>query len=319
MAKIGIFKKVAALATAIAIVVCFAVTAGAVVEVTTMTSYVDGAEGDILVEVTIAGDFVDKSVSYYAYNDEGSPVYIDQFEDVTDEIVFDFVTESANLDSDVKIGYTGADAAEDAKVDGKKVTWGDAVAYIPTEATDATVVFATEATDVVSYSATGAKISAKPIAGEGFITVILTEIDTESDDPVVLEIETKAQATAKIIDAAFVVSNGHDDIKITDENREVVDTEWRKHVKLTAIGKVTGATEYGVIVCEKDATYTADDKFQAAGITKSGHFAVQLIDDNSDDATFINRNKQYDVRAYADATDSEKVTVSCVDLTATNN
>ena len=315
MAKIGIFKKVAALATAIAIVVCFAVTAGAVVEVTTMTSYVDGAEGDILVEVTIAGDFVDKSVSYYAYNDEGSPVYIDQFEDVTDEIVFDFVTESANLDSDVKIGYTGADAAEDAKVDGNTVTWGDAVAYIPTEAKVATVTFETEATDVLSSSAENATItSIVPNSGKS-LTVMLSDIK----GAVTLDIQFKAQATAQIIDAAFVVSNGSDDIKITDENREVVDTEWRKHVKLTAIGKVTGATEYGVIVCEKDATYTADDKFQAAGITKSGHFAVQLIDDNSDDATFINRNKQYDVRAYADATDSEKVTVSCVDLTATNN
>ena len=320
MAKIGIFKKVAALATAIAIVLCFAVTVSAEVTVTTKTSYFGIKNEDIKVEVKIAGEEIaDKSVSYYAFDSEGSPVYIDQFDDGNATVTFDYVTDTADLYSDVKVGYTGADAATSSQIDARTVTWDksegeDPVAYIPTEATEATVTFATDATAVTSCTADKAEVNYELTSGES-ITIILSKIS----GPVTLTIETQAQAIAKIIDAAFVVSNGSDDIVITDENKDVVDTAWRQHVKLTAIGKVTGATDYGVIVCEKDATYTEDDWFKAVAKTTSGHFAVQLIDDNSDDATFINKNKKYDVRAYADTTVSpNKETVECVDLTKKN-
>lgn len=316
MAKIGIFKKVAALATAIAIVVCFAVTAGAV-EVTTFTSYVDGAAGDILVEVTIAGDdIVDKSVSYYAFDEGGSPVYIDQIEGGSSEIFFDYVTSDANLNSDVKIGYTGASAAKDAKVEGNTVTWGDAVVYIPTEATEATVTFATEATSLASYTADGASIVGTPAltAGES-ITVVLESIS----GPVTLTIETVEQATARLIDSAFVVSNGHDDISTAAGTEGAfADTTYGKDLKLTAIAKVTGADVYGVIVSESES-YTADDKFQAAGKTANGFYAVQLIDIDGDEYELLDRSKTYHVAAYAgDDVVSGFSTEAVIDLTAIN-
>lgn len=301
MAKIGIFKKIAALATAIAIVVCFAVTAGAV-DVSTTTSYVDGNDGDILVEVTISGDeIVDKSVSYYAYNDEG-PVFIDQIEDGSNEIFFDYVTENANLNSTVKVGYTGASAAETAVVDGDQVTWGDAAPqYIPTAATEATVRFATEATKVVGTpTVTGADFAADPYISAGFLTVVLENISADQGD-VALTIETETEATVEIIDAAFVICAGAND---TGKYGAVTSAGDRK---LTAIGKAKGAKVYGIIV-SATADYTDDNKFQAIanngtmdGITANGYFAVQLIDDVSDGgATFLPEDAYY-VGAYADA------------------
>lgn len=313
MAKIGIFKKVAALATAIAIVLCFALTAGAV-SVTTTTSYVDGAEGDILVEVTIQGEeIVDKSVSYYAYTSEGSPVYIDQIEEGSEEIFFDYVTDDANLNSAVKVGYTGASAATPSQIDGNTVTWGEAVAYIPTEATEATVTFETEATDVLSYDAEGADIvSIIPVAGES-LTVVLENIE----GPVTLDIQFKAQATAQLVDAAFVISNGHDDIASqVGQEGEFADTRWGRDKKLTAIAKVTGSDVYGVIVSET-AEYTADDMFQAAGKTANGYFAVQLIDLDDDEYVLLDKNS-YVVAAYAGETVSETKTVEIDDLSKKN-
>ena len=300
MAKIGIFKKVAALATAIAIVVCFAVSAGAVT-VTTTTSYVDGAPGDILVDVTISGeDIQGKSVSYYAYDKNNSPVYIDQFEDGEASVTFDYVTNSANLNSDVRVGYTGASEAEEAYVDGDKVTLnGDAASaqYIPTAATNATVVFATTATEVVSYEATGATISSASITGD-YLTVILTDINAEKGN-IDLTIATETEATVELIDAAFVICAGANDTGKLEAVTSINDR------KLTAIGKAKGTDDFGIIV-SATASYTGDNKFQAIanngtmdGITANGYYAVQLIDDVSDDIEFLTADAYY-VGAYAD-------------------
>lgn len=309
MAKIGIFKKIAALATAIAIVVCFAVTAGAV-SVSTTTSYLDSAEDDILVEVTITADdddILDKSVSYYAYNNEG-PVYIDQIEDGSTEIFFDYVTKNANLNSDVRVGYTGASEAEEAYVDGDKVTWGDAPAqYIPTGATEATVRFATEATKVVGTpSVDGAEFAVDPDIVGGYLTVVLTGISAEKEN-VELTIETETEATVELIDAAFVICAGGND---TGKLEAVTSKNDRK---LTAIGKAKGTNDFGIIV-SATASYKDDNKFQAIanngtmdGITANGYYAVQLIDDVSDDIEFLTADAYY-VGAYADtAVDMYKV------------
>ena len=298
MAKIGIFKKIAALATAIAIVVCFAVSAGAV-SVTTTTSYVNGANGDISVEVTIIGDDIaGKNVSYYAYKGT-DPVHIDQIDDFNGNETISYVTSDANLNSEVKVGYTGASVATPSQIDGDKVEWNGTPVYIPTKATAATVRFATSATSVVpGYNATGATITSAEITS-GYLTVVLSNISAEKEN-INLTIETKTEAVVQLIDAAFVYSNGHDDIA------SGVDTEVGDR-KLTAIGKVKGnPTEFGIIVTADSSNPAADDKYKAvastvdvANKTAEGYYAIQLIDTEAEGGDLLNANRYY-VAAYAD-------------------
>lgn len=309
MAKIGIFKKIAALATVVAIVLCFAVTASAAVSVTTTTSYLSGNEGDIVVNVEIAGEeIVGKSVSYYAFNNAG-PVYIDQIEDGTAEIAFDYVTTSANLNSDVKIGYTGASEAEDATVDAYSVTWGTAVEYVPNGETEATVTFATEATSIVSIEAEGADYVSHVLTPGESLVVVLEHIE---GDVTLTVTEGAASAIVELIDAAFLISDGHDDTLEAIANTKAGDR------KLTAIGKVKNADVFGIIVSESSVAegYTADEKYQAIanngtidGMTANGFYAIQIIDDTAE-KTYLDDAKAYYVAAYGDDTVSEEKEVT---------
>ena len=107
MAKIGVFKKITALVAAIALVVCFAVSAGAV-EVITTTSY---SGNDISVSAKVTGVAEGANVTYYAYNGE-IPVHIDQDKaDETQSVTFNFTTDAAYLKSAVKVGVTNVDEA----------------------------------------------------------------------------------------------------------------------------------------------------------------------------------------------------------------
>ncbi len=296
MAKFGIFKKVAALAMAVALVLCFAVSAGAVT-VTTSTSYLDGNEGDILVEVTVAGEeLVGKSVTYYAYDSSNNPVYIDQYEDTTaDGAYFEFATDDANLNTGVKVGYTGASDATPSQIDAYTVTWGDQVVYIPNNADVATVKFATTATSVEAISATGATVVDKNIAaGSGYLTVILGDITGN----VTLNVTVGAEVVVETIDAAFLISNGSDD------HHQLADTAAGDR-KLTVVGRVLNADEFGVVLAEKDGIATGE-KYRAIatqgdlqGKTSEGYYAIQFIDDSETDK-WLDATKSYDVAAYGD-------------------
>lgn len=104
------FKKIIALAMAIALVVCFAVSTSAM-EVATTTKYVDGqANVEVTVNVT---DAAEGYVTYYAKNGS-TPVYVDQASVGNDGAAsFKFKTAAANINSTVIMGNTGDTIRED--------------------------------------------------------------------------------------------------------------------------------------------------------------------------------------------------------------
>lgn len=301
MTKFEVFKKIVAFATAIALVVCFAVSASAVT-VDTTTTYVGEDDADVSVVVTVGG--LDASVvdyvTYYATKD-AAPVHIDQ-EEVTDAgtATFEFYTAANNLKSEVLIGYTGADAA----ISGNTIT-GYTVSYSGGAGAAGSIVVPTEElTFAIPYTKTAGKVfqnvtlnsaEVAAVEGDGVITVTLTEALTGdialviNEEDVFVPVPT---ATAEVLASAainvteLVTENVYDSKGNLVENSDV-DTAAVGNRKFTVIGQVAGATAYGIIVADnaiedtqmdaaKFATYKA---FEAKGKSDSGKFAIQLIDE----------------------------------------
>jgi hypothetical protein len=325
-------KKVIALVAAIALVVCFPVTASAV-NVATTTSYV-GTE-DVKVNVTVTGIDEGANVTYYATK-AGANVHIDQEKATAAGATFEFNTKETNLDSAVKVGYT-AGTASDAVIEGYTVTYPAGSKIIPTEAKTIAFAWSPNADmvfDAVSVTAGEATIASAEYA-EGIVTVVFDTIASnvtlavaEKDAPI-----GTVTATSQAIEAGAVLVAASEDpnyqggIKIDGvkeglgefdpdvEDAEIIAGANADKVgdrKLTVIGKVTSASDYGVIVSDEEITSeTIKAKYFAgkyaaesyAGATKSddGIFAIQLIDvsDAASADAFVKSGVNYFTAVYA--------------------
>ncbi len=333
MAKNGVLKKIAALATAIALVVCFAVSASAV-NVATTTAYTNGTE-DVTVNVTVTGIDEGTNVTYYAKKD-AVDVHIDQAKATASGASFEFVTAATNLDSSVKVGYTGASEAEDADITGYTVNYPAGSKVYPTETTTVTFPYALgegklfNTVDVTAGTATVANATyadgtvtvtfAAKLAGDVTLAVATT------DAPV--EVPT---ATATFIDAAAVVATdkidgtvsgeGKDAVTNPDDSQETIDAnaDQAGDRKLTVIGKVNAEAAYGIIVSEtaiesgviNAAAFGAYTSYAGATKNELGEFAIQLIDTSAADSedAFVKKGVNYYVAIYAlDANGSYVIT-----------
>lgn len=335
MAKNGVFKKITSLAMAIALVVCFAVSASADdFGVITTTRYVDD---DIRVNVRVTGVPDGANVTYYATK-SGADVHIDQVKADGTTAVFEFNVDGVEqLQSNVKIGYTGASDAEETVIDGYTVTLDNAQPQvIPTEATQVSF----------TYTATGSnkefeKVTADSgVTGLGYsldgskINVTFTDISGDVNFTLVEKDKVAtSEAKAEFISSGAVVSNGENDQILTggheDEKGNVIDgtlADGDEDVqaaegarKLTVMGNVGEATVYGVIVSDTAITSEAlsasafaeaYSEKTYAGLTKSsnGLFAVQIIDTSTANP-FIAAEGTYYTAVYArDSAGNYKVT-----------
>jgi len=306
MVKTGVFKKIAALTAAVAMVGAFAASASAV-NVTTTTQYLadsNNAKVNVIANIDGLGGAVE--VTYYATN--GSDVvYVDQTTaSAAGAATFDYVTDATDLDSAVKVGYTAATAATDADVPGYTIS-GDGITAVtvPTENIDGTHTLAYTLPDgkvFVDVTATGATVTSSEYAN-GELTVVLA--DAEGD--VALTVNTKdaivRNPSLEGVDAAGIVSTG-----VIDEGAEDVAAAEGNRV-LTVLAKAVDTDEYGIIVTKdtRDAEYAKADmpnngKWAAKGKNDAGYFAVQLIDEqdlavNADDA-LLSPGLDYNVYLY---------------------
>ena len=292
------FKRIAALATAIALVVCFAVSASAI-NVTTTTQYAANQDNvNVTVNVTDGGDAA--YVTYYATKDS-QVVYVDQTELNSGRATFQYQTAATNLKGTVKVGYTGGADAATKDITANTISYnGAAVAVLPTATTAATVTldYTPEAgmtvgtvtadknatVGTIVFDAQTNKITVPLSAIAGDVTLAVTPKEAES-----------VTAIAEYIDAAA--------IKVTDDNLGEVagNTAEEGNRKLTVIGKATGAEEYGVVVSSE--AFAADsyqsleafDVYEALANAENGLFAVQVIDQGEDnaDATIASGDSYY--------------------------
>ena len=331
MAKNGVLKKIAALATAIILVVCFAVSASAV-NVATTTAYTNGTE-DVTVNVTVTGIDEGTNVTYYAKKD-AVDVHIDQAKATASGASFEFVTAATNLDSSVKVGYTGASEAEDADITGYTVTYPAGSKVYPTETTTVTFPYALgegKLFNTVNVTA-GTATVANATYADGTVTVTfaaklagdVTLAVATTDAPV--EVPT---ATATFIDAAAVVATDKIDGTVAEDgetrnpndSQETIDAnaDQAGDRKLTVIGKVNAEAAYGIIVSEtaiesgviNAAAFGAYTSYAGATKNELGEFAIQLIDTSAADSedAFVKKGVNYYVAIYAlDANGSYVIT-----------
>jgi len=315
-------KKIIALVAAIALVVCFAASAGAV-SVATTTRYTNGTT-DIEVNVTVTGVLEGTNVTYYAKNGS-SNVYIDQAKADAEGAEFNFVTAAANLNSGVLVGYTNADDLEGATVKGHTVNYGTGSKIIPTE--ELTVSFPYTLTEGKLFSTVNVTAGTATVANAAYASGSVTVTFEAISSDVTLEVATEDApqevftATAETIDAGAVYVEANDDysagIKIdgivVDGKTEVdedANADKEGDRKLTVIGKVNAAQAYGIIVSETaissgnvdEATFATFDSYEGAiKNEETGVFAIQLIDisDEASAEAFVKKGVNYYTAVYA--------------------
>jgi|GEM_PF-2864083 len=315
-------KKIIALVAAIALVVCFAVSASAI-NIATTTQYVSGTS-DIKVNVTVTGIDTDDNVTYYAYDEDYNPVHIDQAKATAQGATFQFNTLETNLGSNVIVGYTGGEADDTATIKGYTVTYPNGSKVIPTEATTVTISYtptAGKVLDEVTVTAgTATVLSATPTANAGEVSVTFASALTGNVTLAVTEkiVKEAATATAEVIDAAAIVATDKIDGTVNGDERNPDDHEDTIAAnankagdrKLTVIGKVASAQAYGIVVSEAAITsgaVSAEDfatMTSYAGVTKdatTGVFAIQLIDtsDAGSAESFVKADTNYYTAVYA--------------------
>lgn len=304
------FKRIAALATVIALVVCFAVSASAI-EVKTTTQYVtDSNETKVNVTVDVS-DTTAEYVTYYAT--KSGVVYVDQVAVENGAAQIKYQTDAANLKGSVKVGYTGGADALDRAIDANTISYKGGSKLIPTAATTATIVFdyaPAEGKTVDTITVSGnAAIEGEPeyISSEGKISVALKNITGDAEIKVTEKDAVTFDATAELIDAAaFKVVEG----ALGDDEANMAKVGDRK---ITVIGKALNADEYGIVVSKAELTDGYADKtaLEAAGAKfyealgnvaegdNKGLFAVQIIDEGENDAeATIQTGVVYNVAIY---------------------
>jgi len=299
------FKRIAALAMAIALVVCFAVSASAVT-VDTTTAYVTGDSTKVNVSVNVSDLGSAAQVTYYATNG-GTTVFIDQTDVTGGTATFNFQTDATYLKSAVKVGYTDGTSAEDSDINAKAISYdGTVLETIPTSviAITVTVPYTAAAGMTVGSVDAGSAATVGTIVYDGAnITVPLTNITGDVTLTVTEVAEGQDTSSATMLDAAMVVED--------DGAR-----------KLTVLGVATGTTDFGVIITTDTIadTYTAeqmtalieDNKaFKALTANDKGAFAVQVIDEavDGEDDILIAANGSYNVAIYAKESNSDNYNV----------
>ena len=305
------FKRIAALATAIALVVCFAVSVSAI-DVKTTTQYVtDSNETKVNVTVDVS-DTTAEYVTYYAT--KSGVVYVDQVAVTNGSAQIKYQTDAANLKGEVKVGYTGGTDALDKAIDANTISYKGGSKLIPNAATTATIVFDyAPAADMTVGAVTVS--GAAELDGEytyipetGKISVALKNIKGDAAIDV-KEVEAeKPDATVEVIDAAALV------VKADNEGESDVNKANTGDRKLTVIGQVLNADKYGIVV-SKNALETeyanlaalkaAGDVYEAlASVTEGtnkGLFAVQIIDQATVAADItVEAGEEYYVAVYAE-------------------
>ncbi len=326
MAKFKVLKKIAALTTAIALVVCFAVSASAA-QVTTKTAYYGNDKVKVDVDVQAIGDGVD-NVTYYAATNEDGIFYIDQKAVIDGSVNFSFAVDKKYLDSEVDIGFSGLVDPGTSSIDGNKVSIaGGATQILPNEEQNPTVTFEyvcddgfTVDLDKVKVVSGSASLTAKDYT-DSSLTVTLSGVIGD----IVLDVPQKATslptATAEYIDGAgIVVTNpAVKDEVATGENVDDANADSIGDRKLTVVGKVNASAEdYGILVSENafsSGVYSETNfnnafgtgvKYQALHKRESGDnagmFAVQLIDTSVEtegsEEVFVKSNTEYFVAIY---------------------
>ncbi len=285
MVKTGVFKKIAALTAAVAMVSAFAASACAV-RVETTTQYVVGEETkvNVIANVSELGGAVE--VTYYATNGD-DVVFVDQTTAEDDGTAsFDYVTAATNLKSAVKVGYDEAPAAVDGDVPVYTISGeGITTVEVPTLNIDGTHTLAYTLPEGKVYkdvTAVGADVTSAEYA-DGTLTVILANatgnvvLTVNTDNAIILN------PTGSFVDGAAIVSDG-----TVDEGGEDVAAE-EGNRKVTVIGQVADTTEYGIIVSAVAITAGEVDElpagnYAAQGKNDAGYFAVQVIDNGNDTA-----------------------------------
>ena len=326
MVKIQTLKKIAALATAIALVVCFAVSASADVLVTTRTSYNANNPAEIDVNVTVSGLGSAAYATYYATNKSNSSdvAYIGQEAVVEGTATFSFRVDEADLEGAVKVGYTGATSAASAVIEGRSIKLnGNEIALIPNnEASKAlNITYPCDAGQTVTdVTATNAVVSAFDYNDETeALSVTLTSF-TDNDEDIVIAVTKGAQApevaasTASVANVGALVATADSKVDVVEDEGEIDISTNEGDRKLTVVGRVTDATQYGIVIMANSAddalfgkSYTeaefattfANGIYQAK-LNDNGLFAVQIIDQSDDaDAVVIKAGTDYKVAVYA--------------------
>lgn len=322
------FRKLAALTAAVALVSSFAVCASAAVTVNMTTSYVDGSK--IAVKAVVSdgeGTELDGAqVTYYATDADatatGGVVYMDQKPaTAAGTATFEFKTDAAYINSAVKIGYTGADAA----VTGNTIPDYTQFTLTVTDGAENSATTSLRAGDpltntyTVAYTpAAGKYVSALTVTGG---TATITDAGTSSltfaltmDGNVTGDVTITATESFNATGSENGVVSGAGGIVAGENSNDAVEngtlTETAKATagnrKLTVIGRVTGLADdadYGVIVAasidDTATTLPSERFFKALGKNDDGYFAVQLIDTADDaSATFIKTGVPYQTAVY---------------------
>ena len=343
MAKIGVFKKIAALVTAIALVVCFAVSASAEISVSTSTTYVTvSGEQLIDVDVTVSGAELEvgKNVTYYAY-DGSTPVHIDQTEVVTaGSAHFDFYADADDLNKSVKVSYTGASEAnvKNETIKAFTVTLDEETKYIATEGGTITLGYEPESgytvpvEGAVSVTSGNATVADYEYSSQNdTLSVTLTDIEGNVVLSVDEEPSIETEAVPMYINGKGIIATDRLDWTITgtDENGKEVGEQNADHNasegnrKITVIASASKAKEYGIIVSsskindkvEVDSLdVTGWDVYQSLNAVDAKAFAVQLIDTSDENdpqaESFIKSGETYYVSVYAQDAGNNKYVVT---------
>lgn len=308
MVKTGVFKKIAALTAALAAVGSFAVCANAV-SINTTTSYVADSENTkVSVTASVTGAGSEVEVTYYATNGSNDVVYVDQATANTEgSATFNYVTAATNLNSAVKVGYTGATGAEETIVDCYSITCNEQTAYVPTTNSGGTYTFNYTMPDcktLDSVTADKGTTVTSSVFGNNTLTVVLGQISANVTLAVSTKDSTVTNPSGQIISAAAVVSDGENDNWSSDETGlESLVNANEGNRKLTVLGKVNDSDDYGIAISTSEITSLASSDvtmFAARSKNDAGYFAVQLIDTNDDGGNdcWIKSNTDYYVAVY---------------------
>lgn len=271
------FKRIAALALALTLVVCFAVSASAAPTVATTTQYVTGSnEGKVNVTVSITDSDAPDYVTYYAT--KGSKdVYIDQVDLSSGSATIKYQTAAGDLGGTVKVGYTNG-AAFDESIDSYTVSAGIyevTPSVIPNSGTVTVTISGYVASENMKFknvSAEGATVTSS-VEESGIITVVLSN----PDDDVELTVNEEPNKQPVAATATHLASAGV--TVTTDTDDEYADAG---NTRITVIGAVTGVADndFGVIISNTEiSAYDANKAWKAEVKNDKGAFAVQIIDD----------------------------------------
>lgn len=342
MVKNGMFKKVAALTATVTMVGSFAVAVGAeettgtatatAPQVTTTTTYTAGSNNaKVTVTANVANVENGAQVTYYAT--KGSDiVYVDQTEAGTNgAAAFEYVTAATNLMSNVKVGYTGATAAVDDKVNGYTITLGSTVQTVPTEKNGGTYTFPytmpegkqlKDVTAKAGESDTVVEVVTSSEYNNGSLTVVLNGLYCDITLTVETEEKIVLNPSGEYVKGAAVISNGKTDEYTSQEptNVDVVSSVGDR--KLTVIGKVVDSKDYGILISETAITLGDFDdlnsyalgtnRFASKGKDDNGYFAIQLIDTTTVDDTnshIVKADTDYYTAVYYKNENTEKYVI----------